>query len=666
MTSATPDLAILLAWGPPKRVHTKNGPRDLHVAEPTEQFWKLWNDKNSQSALRAGGISLGKAWKDPGKWEVCWWKNLPPAEVARLKDNVEASQKADASLVIPKPDNGMDFWPYQRAGVSYSVRDGDAPVRVLLGDEMGLGKTIQAIGIINLIQTIGCGLVICPASVKRNWKRECDAWMSRKFDIWPASAKAWPHMADFVILNYDILGKHTQELTSRQWDIVIVDECHMLRNTKTQRWKNFQAIQCRHKVALTGTPILNQLEDIWPILHWLAPQEYGTIFSFRRKFVEAPGGRQKLQLRLREQFMIRRLKKDVLKELPARRRQIVEVEDTVGAVDAESQALTANDQAEELIASLEAALEVAKVSDNQADYERALEALEQAQRIPFESIARVRHETALRKVPLTIEHLKNCFESGLEKIVVFAHHRDCIEGIAGAFPGSVILYGGMTEQAKDDSITRFMTDPNCHLWCGSIRAGGMGINGLQKVCAHGVFHELDWVPALMDQAEARLHRIGQDDSVLFQHLVIAGSIDANLASKCVEKQRMADEALDKDRDRLLQVQVSPTRARVNVNNVTLTEREMEVQSVDPGQKAAITAGLRILAGVCDGARTWDDVGFNKVDAHIGKRLATVPGLSDRQAMLGKKLCNKYRRQLDEDLLQKMGLSKETKPQTKAK
>ena len=517
-------------------------------------------------------------------------------------------------------------------------------------------NTIQAIGIINDRPDIKTGLVICPAAVKRNWYREFQVWLCRKLDVAVAHAKSWPGMAEIVILNYDILGKHEDILLSKTWDIVVADESHMLRNTGSKRWKAFKEIKCRMKVALTGTPLLNKLEDVFPILHWMDPEQFRTLPSFRYKFVNDPEGRNRLQVRLRESFMVRRLKSEVLKELPSKLRQVIEVDDTVGAVDAEDAALSGAEMNEDLVASLMAAVEVARISDNEEDYNAALSALKDAQRIPFDSMARVRHETALRKVPLTIEHLNSCFEQGINKILVFGHHRDCIEAISAQFPKSVIYYGGMSESAKDASIQRFMSDPECNLWIGSIRAAGMGINGLQTVCQHAVFHEMDWVPAMVTQAEDRLHRMNQKGTVLIQHLVISGSLDANMAIKCVDKQRMADEALDKDREKLLTEVIVPIRSdKSRTSNVVLTAKEMEVESIDPSVKAAAMIGLQNLAGMCDGARTWDSAGFNKVDAYIGKRLASMGSLTDKQGLLAKKLCNKYRRQLSPDLLLNMGI-----------
>lgn len=672
MSTTTIKIEDLVQWSEGKRIDTRNGRRILHTAEPTETFWAAWHTHKEE--LRAEGVSCGRDQKS-GEWQACWWKPLPPEELKQIAETIEASQQADATIEIPKPDNGMDFFGYQKAGVSFALKawrydPNGKPTTpghgVMIGDDMGLGKTIQAIGVFNAIHDIKRVLVVCPSAVKVNWKREWAAWSSRPSQCWPVMGKDWPSIADVVLINYDVLHKHERELLGQQWDLVIVDEFHFLKEMKTRRWKCFEKIKARYRLALSGTPILNQIDDIFPILHWLDPEQFKNIYSFRYKFSDKMGNsskdqRMKLQSVLRSKLMCRRLKADVLKDLPPKRRSVIEVPDTVGAVRLEEEAFESNHINESMVEALEAAVELAKVSDDPAEYEKALRELTDSQHIPFDSMARVRHQTALMKVPVTIEHLRTCFESGIEKIVCFAHHRDCIEGIEAAFPGAVHYYGGMDEVAKDAAIQEFMNNPKCPLWVGSIRAGGMGINGLQTVCSHMVFHELDWVPLIVNQAEDRLARLGQKESVLVQHIVLEGSIDANLASKCVHKQRLSDETLDTDRDRLLNEPLTPARRKTS--SVTLTEREMEQATIDPAQKAAVHQALRMLSGVCDGARATDEMGFNGVDTRIGKSLAGQSFLTDRQGILGRKLIRKYRRQLPADLLEKAGVKTKEEKET---
>ena len=160
-----------------------------------------------------------------------------------------------------------------------------------------------------------------------------------------------------------------------------------------------------------------------------------------------------------------------------------------------------------------------------------------------------------------------------------------------------------------------------------------------------IFSELSWVPGQLSQAEDRTHRIGQAESVLIQHLVLDGSIDARMAQVVTEKQAIIDRALDDEtKNEIAQTPIvigeematqSASRARI------IAEAEL----LTPAEIATIHAQLRTLSAMCDGARTIDGAGFSKMDVRIGKSLANALTLTPKQAALGKRLCTRYKRQL---------------------
>jgi hypothetical protein len=200
---------------------------------------------------------------------------------------------------------------------------------------------------------------------------------------------------------------------------------------------------------------------------------------------------------------------------------------------------------------------------------------------------------------------------------------------------------------RDAAVTRFQTDPACMLFVGGIHAAGVGLT--LTASAHVVFAELDWVPGNVTQAEDRTHRIGQTNAVLVQHLVLEGSLDARMVHILVDKQRVIDEALDK----IHQAEpVVPARDRKPAATESATRKSLdaEAERMTPERIAAIHQGLQILAGMCDGAHELDGAGFSRLDVLIGHSLAEAGSLTPRQAALGAKLVNKYRRQLPADLL----------------
>jgi SWI/SNF-related matrix-associated actin-dependent regulator 1 of chromatin subfamily A len=153
-------------------------------------------------------------------------------EAARkAQASIEASRATNANVAIPAPE-GLDYLGYQKAGIAYAM-ERDA---CLIGDDMGLGKTMQAIGTINADAGARSVLVICPASLKLNWAKELRKWLVRPLSIGVAEGKVIP-TTDVVIINYDIVSKHRAAIDAREWDILIVDEAHYLKNPKAGRTK---------------------------------------------------------------------------------------------------------------------------------------------------------------------------------------------------------------------------------------------------------------------------------------------------------------------------------------------------------------------------------------------------------------------------------------------
>lgn len=544
-------------------------------------------------------------------------------------EKIQESRALDVpDLEIPVPE-GLSLLGYQRAGIAYLASRRSA----LLADEMGLGKTVQAIGLINSLPDVNSVLVVCPASLKLNWQNECRKWLTREFSV-----GIFPRAGHVTIINYEQLKKLPENY---RVDLLIFDESHYCKNPKAARTKLAQKLakRCGRVVCLTGTPVLARPLDLWPLLQMLdaptwdpagrikgvnvGPGEGAGFFRFVKRYCnahEAWHGRTKhwdfsgssnldeLRERLRSTIMMRRLKRDVLTELPPKRRQVIELP---------------SDEPDDYL-------------DMGDDFE---EITTLARKIPFEEISKVRAAQALAKVPAAIEHIRECLEGGTEKIVVFGHHHTVIdrlqEGLAEF--GVVVLTGETPVNERQGLVERFQTDVTCRVFIGSIGAAGVGLT--LTAASHVVFVELDWTPSIILQCEDRCHRIGQKESVLVQHLVSVGSLDSRICALMVEKQNVADLALDAEQEsidgRALVEDPVIKRARLVAEN-GLSEAEIR----------GFTMKLRFLAERCDGASREDDMGFNKLDTNIGKSLACLDRLSVGQAVLAKKLLAKYRRQLE--------------------
>ena len=624
---------------------------------------------------RALPKSVGFRWNPAQK---IWWTD-DPQKAARLieyadeavkeeinnieqnrKAAIESSKAVEADIEIPVPE-GLSYLPYQRAGIAYA----SSRQHCLIGDEMGLGKTIQAIGIINADSTIQQVLVVCPASLKINWHRELNKWLTRPLSVSIANGD-FPD-SDIVIINYDILKKYRRSLRSRTWGLLVCDEAHYLKNPKAQRTnevlgkydkdpvKRLEAIPAIRKVYLTGTPIANRPIELWPILKSTGLSDFQNWKHYVTRYcagattrfgwdVSGASNLGELQEKLRSQIMVRRLKKDVLTDLPAKRRQIIElpVNGAKGIISEEAAAWQAR---KEIIENLQMSVELAKAGDKEA-YDEAVKKLSEGMLAAFTEMSKIRHETALAKVEYVVEHVAEAVDSS-GKVVLFGHHKDVLYSVKKQLEEKeiqcVTLTGDMGQAERQVSVDRFQTDPNVQVFIGTIGAAGVGIT--LTAASHVVFAELDWVPGNLSQAEDRCHRIGQKGSVLVQHLVLDGSLDATIAKRVVEKQNVIDSALD-TRPEIKSEPIIPFDPPAT-SKKSRHDFDKLAEEITSDEIEKIHRALQILAGLCDGARSVDGMGFNKIDAGIGRDLAARQSLTPRQAALGKLIARKYSRQIGE-------------------
>lgn len=585
--------------------------------------------------------------------------------VRQLQGNIEASRAKDCTTNYPIPE-GLSYYPFQKAGIAFA-RD---KRHVLIGDDPGLGKTVQAIGVINSRDDLRKILIICPATGKVTpWRRLLEKFLVHHLTIAVVDAQTeeWP-AAQVVIINYDIINRWRQELRQREWDLLILDETHRLKNPKAGRTvevfgrknrrepeKDVARIPSRMTICLTGSPMPNRPIELWPLLrdagiftNW---EQYVTRYcagyqeNVGRKtiwVVDGASNMDELQTVLRSCWMIRRRKSEVLTELPPKRRRMIELPATglSRAVKAEWEGYRKQGEALE---GLLLAVEKAKVSDSDEEHAEAVKALRRGTMYAMEQISRARHDLAIQMLPLMIEYIADALESTEGKVLVFAHHHDVVEGIAKAFPDiSVTLYGPTSDKRRIEAQDRFQGDPAVRLFVGSIGAAGEVIT--LTAATHVIFAEGDWVPGRITQAEDRAHRIGQHDSVLYDHLVLEGSLGATMARRVVDKQEVIDAALD-DPVGLgaLPILPIPEPASANVSRKRIHD---EALNITPEEIIEIHGKLRYLAGMCDYASTVDGQGFNKFDTNLGHWLAAADRLTPKQAALGRKILAKYHRQLE--------------------
>lgn len=469
------------------------------------------------------------------------------------RETYEASQALRSDIVIPC-NPGLEFRPYQKAGIEFMSRRSST----LLADEMGIGKTIQCIGLINYDKSIKDVLVICPAGMKLVWEAELKKWLTRAFNIEIVGGKSNDMTANILIINYDILKKNRDgKVRSRNWDLVIIDEGHYLKNNKSQRtvevcggrtpfektFKILSPLKAKKRVMLTGTPIPNKPIEIFTLIKYLLPYGFVDKMKFAKKFCDlkiymgrwdysGASNTEKLQVILRRSIMIRRLKKDVLKDLPPKTRQIIEINPT-------------DREAMKLLKEEKEYLEDNPL-ESEKDFRKLIKSLTVG-RIPgygADPIATIRQKMGVLKIPYMIKHIEDCLESS-KKIVCFIHHKEVAQKLKEHFGEEAVLVVGATSaKAKFQAVKDFQEGSKIKLFIGNLVAAGVGIT--LTASSHVIFCESDWVPGVVTQCEDRTHRIGQTSNVLVQHLVFRGGLDAVMLKRVVSKQEIIDKALNID------------------------------------------------------------------------------------------------------------------------
>jgi SNF2 family DNA or RNA helicase len=376
----------------------------------------------------------------------------------------------------------------------------------LLASEPGTGKTAQIIEAINALPDDSRVLIICPCSLRANWLRELSAWLRtpRQCRI----ARRYVPEVPIVIVHYDALRKFEVQLRRVHWALVAMDEAHLLKNPRSDRARQIlgdewtDSLEAERTILATATPVLNRPAELWPLLAILGTGMSEREFAMRFCSKEDPNAcRDPEGLRaLLAPLMLRQTKAECLK-LPPKKRRILSVDTTADYLAAEETAERWHDECRK--------------------------AGRFAGKVGWSRLAELRQKTALAKIamPAVRAHLWEAVAQD-RKLVVMAHHEAAIEAVRGLFaPGSAVAFNGQeSQEQRGEAIRRFQGDPSCCVFVGSLGAAGTGIT--LTAARRMVVLEQCYTPALIEQAEDRIHRIGQKRAVLIEHIVVRNSIEA--------------------------------------------------------------------------------------------------------------------------------------------
>lgn len=557
-------------------------------------------------------------------------------DVARVlssfADDEETNRKKEKELVR------LGLYPFQAKGVIYLQSNR----RALLSDEMGLGKTVQVL--MALPYPLGCKsvIVVCPAFLRSNWRDECKKWRPDLNVVVVKNKKSFrqPLSGEVLVCGYEIIPDNNEKWADA--DVILVgDEIHYTKNSKalrTQRFRKLRDIVLKNGGSvwgLTGTPILNQADELWGILSSLDlhREAYGSWRNFVSLFggYQSPFGFEWGEPkdgcdRGLNRVSLRRERTEVLPDLPAKSFKVIEVE-----VDTKTKEL-----ADEAMGTVG---DVSQILD-----------------LPIDNIAQMsaaRKALAIAKIP-SLMKLVEMYENEKQTLVVFSAHKGPIESFSFR-EGWGCITGDTPTDVRAILVENFQKGKLKGLAL-TIQAGGVGLTLTRS--HHAVFIDRTWTPAQNWQAEDRICRIGQERGCMYTFLIADHDMDRIVSDALESKRVLIKKAVrsspsneESSYRRFAKLIKAANKGDNDVFDSGVSVRKESPRKAETRTELWAAQALLTLSGVCDGAVAQDNCGFNSRDSSFGKSLArqlqTRDGLSDKQWSHAIKICKKYHRQVGE-------------------
>ncbi|MFI8976360.1 DEAD/DEAH box helicase [Nocardia asteroides] len=487
--------------------------------------------------------------------------NVPVTEVTADGWAAELFAREGEPEPVPVPIGlKAELRPYQERGLSWLATMSKLNCGAILADDMGLGKTVQVLALLAYEReaadaAVGPTLLVCPMSVVGNWQREAQRFTPDlrvlvhhgAGRLTGAEFAAAVTDSDLVVTTYALLARDATLLSEQRWERIVLDEAQHIKNAATRQSRAARALPARHRLALTGTPVENRLEELRALFDFAMPKLLGSPQSFRAKFavpIERERDQQAVdRLRLiTDPFVLRRLKTDpaVISDLPEKLEMTVRANLTV------EQAALYQAVVDDMLAKLKDAKGMAR----KGAVLGALTRLKQVCNHPAHFLGdgspilrRGSHRSG--KLAL-IEDVLDAVVADGEKALLFTQFREfgdlVLPYLTERFGTPIpFLHGGVSKKGRDEMVTGFQTENGPPLMLLSLKAGGTGLN---LTAANHVVH-LDrwWNPAVENQATDRAFRIGQQRAVQVRKLVCVDTIEERIDEMISGKKQLADLAV---------------------------------------------------------------------------------------------------------------------------
>lgn len=498
-------------------------------------------------------------------------------ELEKLVQEIKEQNQLSTATTINEEGEihvpGGVLYPFQSVGVRFLELKISTDGGVIIGDDMGLGKTVQALAFLaRSISERTPALIVCPANVKLNWARQVMVWIDGDIDCAVVEGNDFHPIGKdgnkirsskypviniknnkprVVITNYDLLKRFKIYFTEYGFQTIILDESHYVKESDSGRSKAAREIakNIPRRILMTGTPVLNRPRELWHQLHICAPEKWPKFTTFGYKYCNPEERRvynrklgkyifikqfngasnlDELHRRVVGQYMIRRKKKDVLKDLPDKT-----VFRTALDIDKKDR--------EEYDFAVKDFLSWAFEEGGSEKVERVSSAE------AITKLTTLKRLCAESKVRAITEYCKEWLDSNEdEQLILFAHHQEVIDKLEDSIKNAGFTYstirGGDNSNKRQIAIDRFKSG-DARVFIASILAAGTGTDGLQ-VCQNMKVIERTWRPADMTQAEDRIHRIGQSAPCFVEYLDMEDSIDGKMAAIIAHKLNIIAKIVD--------------------------------------------------------------------------------------------------------------------------
>ncbi len=477
-------------------------------------------------------LALVNAQDSEGKIAAC---NLPelasfceelgisyPNPLRKLQESLEQVETIE-DVELPK-DLSADLRGYQKTGVNWLCFLKRSQVGALLADDMGLGKTLQVLCAIQ-----GQALIIVPTSVLYSWVQQIEQFRpSLTYCVYHGQERRLNLKADIILTTYALLRRDRSQIVDRHWDMVVLDEAQMIKNPKSQIARTAHALQGDFRVALSGTPVENQLTDLWSQFQFLNPGFLGSLEEFQDQFISR--GNENTMKRLRKKvspFILRRMKGDVAPELPPRTDTVLTCELTSEEREIYNALLASSRK--EVIEKLEmgggvfAALELLL---------RLRQACCHASLVPGYQVVNS------SKIELLLESLTKAIAMGHRALVFsqWTSYLDLIEPALKSEQISFLRLDGHTRN-RQEVVDQYQKNSAAAVMLISLKSGGVGLN--LTAADHIYLMDPWWNPAVENQAADRAHRIGQRNPVFVYRLVAQDTLEERVLSLQKAKAQIA-------------------------------------------------------------------------------------------------------------------------------